>query len=146
MAAPFPTVSRVARLNGRYAIATVAGFTLTLHAWSLEVRTEFVDATGHSDIWDVPVPLRYSWSCQASGYFDTGTRVSYLHTGYSGQIVGTVPPDITPVLFSGYASADTSVPIFTGSGFLVRAHWNAPLALAEQELEIRGTGIPTTIP
>ncbi len=146
MAAPFPTVARVTRLNGRYAIVAAGTFTLTAFDWEVEIRTEFVDGTGHGDIWDVPVPLKYLWTAHVRGFFDTSSHVSYLHSAYNAQITGSPPPDITAILFSAYASNDTSVPIFTGNGFVVRTRFAAPLAMAEQELEMRGTGVPTTIP
>src|SRR5438105_4626891 len=99
-APPFPTApSQVTRLNGRYAICTAAGFTLTAFDWEMEITTEFVDGTGFGDIWDVPVPLKYSWTARVRGYFDTSTHTTYMRTAYNAQLSGSPPPDISAIAF-----------------------------------------------
>lgn len=139
---PFPGAGELTRLNGRYAVCTVAGLTLTAFEWELEVSTEFVDGTGHGDIWDVPVPLKYLWTARVRGYYDTANN-PYTHL-YNGQIVAT-PPDITAIAFIAYKDDTPTTAVFTGNGFVTRARWNVPQAMVEQELELRGTGIPTVL-
>jgi hypothetical protein len=140
---PFPGAGELTRLNGRYAVCTVAGLTLTAFEWEVEVNTEFVDGTGHGDIWDVPVPLKYSWTGRVRGYYDTANN-PYMHL-YNGQITGSPPPDIAAIAFVGYKDDTPTTAIFTANGFVVRSRWNVPQAMVEQELEIRGTGIPTVM-
>jgi hypothetical protein len=140
---PFPTAGELTRLNGRYALCTHAGLTLTAFDWELEVSTEFVDATGHGDIWDVPVPLKYSWTARVRGYYDTSNS-PYMHL-YNGQITGAPPPDITAASFVAYKDDVPTTAVFTGLGLVVRARWSVPNALVEQELELRGTGVPTVL-
>lgn len=136
-------MAAVTRLNGRYAICSIAGVTLTLTSWECEIRTDYADGTAHGDFWDVPVPLKYSWTARASGYFDTASTTSgtYLHT-----FSGLDSTDQTAVAFVGYASADNTAPIFHGNGFITRARWESPQSQVIQEIEMRGTGAPTSIP
>jgi hypothetical protein len=142
----YPGVATPAnRLNGRYGIATVAGFTLTLVDWEVEIRTEFVDATAHGDIWDIPVPLKYLWTARLRGFYHVGDA-TYLHAAYSAQITGSPPPDIGTVSFIGYRDDVPTNIVFSGSGYVVRSHWSSPQAMVEQELELRGVGIPASIP
>lgn len=140
---PFPGAGESTRLNGRYAICTGGIATLTAFDWEMEIMTEFVDGTGHGDIWDVPVPLKYSWTARVQGYYDTSNN-PYMHN-YGGQIVGAPPPDLGTTTFTAYKDDQSSVPVFVGAGIVVRARWSVPLAMVEQELELRGSGVPGTI-
>lgn len=126
------------RLHGRYAICTFAGIgTLSVFDWTAEIHTDFADGTAHGDFWDVPVPLKYSWTARVRGYF-SGTS-TYLH-GFNAA-VGASPGDITAVNFVGYRDASSTNAVFTGSGYLVRAQFAANKnSMVEQEAEIRGTG------
>lgn len=141
-AIPLPTAATT-RLNGRYAVCTVGGLTLTAHSWEIEITTEFVDGTGHGDIWDVPVPLKYMWTGRVRGFYDTANN-PYMHL-YNPQISGSPPPDITSFTFTAYKDAVPTTAVFAGSGFVVRARWDVPQAMVEQELEVRGTGTPGTL-
>ncbi len=133
---------QLTRIHGRYAVCTFAGIgTLNVFDWEMEIHTEFADATAHGDFWDVPVPLKYMWTARVKGYFDSGAT-SYLsaYKGTAGAIAGGTA-DIVPVSFvAGRTTTPTS--IFTANGYLVRAHWAAPMAMVEQEAEIRGNGAP----
>jgi len=131
------------RKVGHYAVCTLAGMTLTAFEWSLEIRTDFVDGTGHGDIWDVPVPLKYSWTARVRGYFDTANN-PYTHL-YNAQASGSPPPDITAINFIAYKDDIPSSIVFQGAGFVTRASWTVPDSMLEQEVEMRGTGTPTTI-
>jgi len=137
----------VTRLHGRYAICIIGALTLNVFDWEMEIRTDYVDGTGHGDIWDVPVPLKYNWTARARGFFDTTLAGggTYLAT-FAAQTVGTPPPDQNAVSFVAYASANTALPVFHGQGFITRAHWAAPMSMVEQEIELRGVGLPTSIP
>lgn len=138
----------VHRLQGRYAICTVAGLTLNVFDWEMEVRVDYADGTGHGDPWDVPVPLKYNWTARVRGYFDTASPNSYL-AAFANQIDHAGPTawvDQTPIAFVAYASANTATPVFHANGFVTRARFAAPMAMAEQELEMRGSGQATSIP
>lgn len=145
---PFPTAGELTRKNGRYAVCTFVGgagvgaITLTAFDWEVEITTEFVDGTGHGDIWDVPVPLKYQWTGRARGYFDTSSN-PYMHA-YNLQ-TGATPPDILTGTFTAYQDDVPTTVVFAAPCFVVRARWNVPHAMLEQELELRGTGVPTTI-
>jgi len=146
-APPFPTAgTAVNRLVGRYAIVTMGSLVLTCFEWEIEIRADFVDGTAHGDPWDVPVPLKYEWTGRARGYYHIGDA-TYL-AAYAAQISGTPPPDLAAITFTGYRTFDGTTaanPIFTASGFVTRSRWLAPEAMAEQEIEMRGTGLPSAI-
>lgn len=147
----------VRRLHGHYAICTIGSVTLTQFEWETEIRTDYVDGTGHGDIWDIPIPLKYAWTARSRGYVDLSDGAggagsptvikqrAYLYQ-FQPQTVGTPPPDQVTVHFVAYASADTSLPLFSGEGLLTRVHLNAPDGgMAEQEMELRGYGIPSFV-
>lgn len=145
---PFPTAGELTRLNGRYAVCSFVGgagvgaITLTAFDWEMEINTEFVDGTGHGDIWDVPIPLKYMWTARVRGYYDT-SNTPYMHTYTLQAPASGVPPDILSGTFSAYKDDVPTTLVFSGACFVVRARWNVPHAMLEQELELRGTGTPT---
>jgi hypothetical protein len=140
--------SQLTRIHGRYATCTFVGIgTLNVFDWEMEIRAEYADATAHGDYWEVVVPLKYMWTARVRGYFDSAAA-SYLSAfkGASGAIAGGTA-DLVPATFTaiGWTSTgSTNHNIFTASGFLVRARFNAPMAMAEQEAELRGSGAPGT--
>lgn len=140
-AGPFPGANP-GRLHGRYGICTFAGFTLTVFDWEVEIRTEFVDATAHGDYWDIPVPLKYLWTARVRGYY-VPANATYMHAAYANPITAT-PTDIAAASFVGYKDTTGTLAVFTGNGFVVRTRFAAPMAMVEQELEIRGAVQPGT--
>src|SRR5690348_8793367 len=130
------------RLNGRYALCAVGNTTavLNLTEWQVQIRTEFVDGTGFGDFWDVPVPIKYLWTARARGFFSSLS--SYLQA-YALAQSGT--SDVIAATFIGYVDDSLSTKIFQATGFVERASFTAPQAMAEQEIELRGTGNPSAI-
>jgi len=134
----------VNRLNGRYAICAVGHTSaiLALRDWQVNIRTEFVDGTGFGDFWDVPVPIKYLWTARAGGLFALNSRFSYLQ---AYQLAQNGTGDVIAATFIGFVDDSGSHKIFEANGFVERASFNAPQALAEQQLEIRGVGNPAMI-
>jgi hydrogenase maturation factor len=99
-----------------------------------------VDGTGFGDFWDVPVPIKYLWTARAQGLFSSLS--SYLQA-YALAQTGT--QDVVSATFIGYVDDTASTAIFSAAGFVERASFLAPEAMAEQEIEIRGVGNPTLI-
>jgi hypothetical protein len=130
----------VGRLVGRYALCTVGntGATLQLTEWQVQIRTDFVDATGFGDFWDVPVPIKYLWTARARGFYSSLS--SYL-SAYTAAQAGT--GDIVEATFQGFTDMSKTHKVFEGAGFTERAMFHAPQAMAEQEIEVRGLGHPT---
>lgn len=134
--------SSVNRLVGRYALCTIANTTalLNLTDWQVQIRTDFVDGTGFGDFWDVPVPIKYLWTARARGFF--ASLNSYLQA-YAIAATGTT--DVVAANFIGFADDSLTTKLFQGVGFVERAAFLAPQAMAEQEIELRGTGNPSVI-
>src|SRR5215471_8388744 len=145
---PMPMAGEVNRKNGRYAICAFVGGTgvgtLVLDAfdWEVEIVTDFVDGTAHGDLWDVPVPLKYSWTGRVRGYWET-LQNTYLHA-FTLQ-AGSPVPDILTGTFTAYGDDTSTVIVFQGACYAVRTRWNVPNAMLEQELELRGFGKATQI-
>lgn len=131
----------IQRLSGRYALCSLANTNapLQLTEWQAQIRTEFVDGTGFGDFWDVPVPIKYLWTARARGFYGGG--FSYLEA-YALAQAGT--GDIVAARFVGYVDDTLSHKIFDATGFVERSSFQAPQAMAEQEIELRGVGNPAT--
>jgi hypothetical protein len=134
----------VNRLVGRYAICAVGNTNalLSLTDWQVNIRTEFVDGTGFGDFWDVPVPIKYLWTARARGLYDLTGTLSYLQ---AYQLAQSGTSDVLAATFVGYVDDSATKKIFQAQGFVERAAFMAPQAMAEQELEIRGSGNPGVI-
>lgn len=134
--------SSVNRLVGRYALCQIANTNAALHLtdWQVQIRTDFVDGTGFGDFWDIPVPIKYLWTARARGFF--ASLSSYLQA-YSVAQSGAA--DVVAATFIGFVDDSLSVKLFQGTGFVERASFMAPQAMAEQEIEIRSVGPPSLI-
>jgi hypothetical protein len=132
----------VQRLSGRYAICQLANTNavLLLTEWQVQIRTDFVNGTGFGDFWDVPVPIKYLWTARARGL--ASALPSYLNA-YAIAQTGTT--DILAANFVGYLDDTATARIFQGTGYVERASFQAPQAMSEQEIEIRGVGNPIGI-
>lgn len=135
--------SSVNRIVGNYAFCTIGHVTsatvLNLTDWQVQIRSEFVDATGFGDFWDVPVVIKYLWTARARGYFSN--TLSYLN---AYQQAVTAQTDVLEAQFVGYID-QRSTPIFSAFGFVERAAFMVPNAMLEQEIELRGVGNPILI-
>lgn len=133
---PFPG-ALPGRLHGRYATATVSGLTLVLFEWSVTIDTDYFDATAHGEFWRVQVPGDQSWSARARGYFVTGSQY-FVANKISGD-----PPSLT---FTGYRDVTPANVVFAGTCFPKRVDFSAPMAMVVQEIELIGTGAPSSGP
>lgn len=126
-------------LNGRYAEASLAGTLVALlFDWEVTIETDTADATAHGDYWKVNLALDSGWTFRARGYVVPASAAHYLNVLWSSS---TIPANFVVAGYSGSVSAGTM--IFQGTGIPVRGSISAPMAMAEQEWEIRGTGAPT---
>src|SRR5258708_6479842 len=122
--------SSVQRLSGRYCICQLGNTSaaLQLTEWQVQIRTDFVDGTGFGDFWDVPVPIKYLWTARARGF--VSSLSTYLQA-YTVAQAGT--SDVLAATFIGYLDDSASAKIFEATGFVERASFQAPQAMAEQE-------------
>ena len=128
------------RLHGRYATATVGGVTLHLYEWELNWEAEYFDATAHGERWKVWVPGDQQWTVRARGYFVRSTQ-AYLNAAAK---TASDPTAVTVTCYQGVTATGAEA-LWVGSGFFTRVNFSAPMAMVTQELEIRGTGIPSDI-
>lgn len=134
--------SSVNRIVGEYAVCQIGHTNAILNftEWQVQIRTEFVDATGFGDFWDVPVVIKYLWTARLRGFITP--PATYLQA-YSIAQKGVV--DIVAATFAGFLDVGAKLPVFQGSGFTERTALMVPMAMAEQEIEIRGVGSPAFI-
>lgn len=129
----------ISRLNGRYAEISVDGTVIALcFDWELTVETDTAESVAHGELWKLPLALDSGWRIRARGYVVPASAAHYINTFY----VAGVGALLTIRLFSGTAAAGTE--IWEGTGFAVRGNLTAPMALAEQEIEFVGYGVPAT--
>ncbi len=129
-----------AALVGRYAEASLAGtLVVLLFDWEVTYETDTVDATAHGDIWKVTLAMQSGWTFRARGYV---TPASAAHYGNAMWSSGAIVANFTVAGYSGSVASGTK--IFEGTGVPTRWNLSAPMAMAEQEWEIRGTGSPAT--
>lgn len=127
-------------LVGRFAEASLGGTLIALlFDWEVTYETETADATAHGDYWKVTLAMESGWTFRARGYV---TPASAAHYGNSMWSSSAIPANVTVAGYSGSVSGGTK--IFEGTGVPVRWNLTAPMAMAEQEWEIRGTGSPAT--
>lgn len=127
-------------LVGRYAEASLGGTLIALlFDWEVTYETDTADATAHGDFWKVTLPLDSGWTFRARGYVVPASAAHYGNQLYTSS---AVPANVTVAGYSGSVSGGTK--IFEGTGVPVRWNITAPMAMAEQEFEIRGTGAPAT--
>lgn len=127
-------------LVGRYAEASVGGVLIALlFDWEVTYEGNTAETTAHGDIWKTFTPLASGWTFRAKGYV---VPASVNH--YPKQLfqAATLPAAVTVAGFSGTVAGGTK--IFQGTGYPIRGNLSAPMELAEQEFEIRGSGAPTT--
>lgn len=126
-------------LVGRYAEASLSGTLIALlFDWEVTIETDTVDATAHGDFWKVNLALDSGWTFRARGYVVPGSASHYLNSLWNSS---AIPANVTVAGYSG--SVATGTMIFQGTGIPIRGNLSAPMAMAEQEWEIRGTGAPT---
>jgi hypothetical protein len=125
-------------LNGRYAEASVAGVVLALlFDWEVTVETDTADATAHGDLWKLPLALDSGWRLRCRGYVVPASANHYINQMYvpgAGSL-------LTVACWSG--ATGTGTKIWEGSAFPIRGSLTAAMALAEQEIEFIGYGVPT---
>lgn len=134
----FPNSPR-AVLDGHFAEASIGGTLIALlFEWEATIDTDTTDLTAHGDVWKVTAALDSGWRFRARGYVvpaSVNTKINDLYTS------GALPVTITVAGYSGSVASGTK--IFEGTGIPTRCNLSAPMALAEQEFEVIGTGTPT---
>lgn len=128
------------RVHGRYATATIGSITLQLFEWEITFDLETFDATAHGERWKVMVAGDQSWTARARGYF-RASDAPYL------AAAANLSADPGTVVFTGYdgMTINDANRVFQGAGLITRANFAAPMAMVTQEIEIQGSGIPTSI-
>lgn len=131
--------STTGRLVGRFARAVIGSITLLCFDWELNVTTDFADGTAHGDYWEQPVQLRHSWTFRCRGYFTYGGAAN---TSYIGATWGSNSTDPAAVTITAYSEAGTTAAnrLISGNAFVARGTFSAPMAMATQEIELRGVG------
>ncbi len=126
-------------LVGRYAECSLGGTLVALcFEWECTYETDTVEATAHGDYWKVTLALVSGWTFRARGYVVPASANHYLNVLWSS---GAIPANFTVAGYSGSVASGTA--IFSGTGVPIRGNISAPMAMAEQEFEIRGNGAPT---
>lgn len=142
-----PTVSGIAPLSelvGRYAEASIAigaGSSIVLvklHEWEANINFDFADVTAFGDAWKVYTFTDADWTARGRGYIVPGSPSHYLKSYTSSN----VPTGLT---FTGWSGATgVGAAQFAGACSIMRFRMSAPQqGLAEQEVEFRGSGIPS---
>lgn len=139
---PGAVVALPGRLCGRYAKIQIESLTLEAFDWSLEWEVETFDATAHGERWKVWVAGDQQWTARCRGYFKP-SDVAYIQ---AAALRAADPGVATTVkLYPGIDTSADNNAIFIGDGIITRASFNAPMAMVVQEMEVRGSGIPTDI-
>lgn len=146
------------RLHGRFAVMTWGGTgSILCSDWEVNFDQEFVDGTAHGEYWDVPVPIKMSWTGRVQAYmnaanigatFPNAGWLSFMasHVAFHNAFRRTADP--SRFTFTGYPGPIiASQYIFQGDAYASRAAWNAPnRGAVTQELQLRGYGPPTAGP
>src|SRR4051812_715173 len=116
-------------MQGRYAEAAIGGVLLALLTdWSLRLRTDTQDITGHGDIWRYTVPVVTGWTFTASGFIVPGFPPQYLKSLW--RTGGT----IQYFQVRGYdKSVASGTKIFEGTGLPVEGTMVVPMELVTQD-------------
>lgn len=150
--------TQVNRLVGNYAACAVAltanqttGLLIAqLVNWEATIETEFADATGHGDLFEVPVVIRQRWTARCEGFLTEASRITFM-TSWSTTATG-VPKKVTLHTFIGYndylnlTTPDTEAKvIFRGNCYPQIATLRLPDGMSSQEISFRGAGDPNFI-
>lgn len=125
---------------GRYAQCKIGGFVVAeCFDWELTLEADHEDVTAHGDEWTVLAPLSQSWTFRARGYIplNTGTYANGVFNA-SGS-----PASLSVIAYTEPATSGTIR--FQGTGYPTRFNLSVPMELIEQEIEVRGSGAPTTV-
>ena len=151
-------VTVVDRIVGQFATCSfntgIAVYTqlVSCTEWEVTIESEMADVTAHGDFWEVNVPLKQSWRARAKGYVAITGVLSYMVAFAQGSAGDYRDPVLT--YFTGYNTATPpgsgtvqglSNIIFQGQGYITRGNISVPMTMAEQEIEITGSGSPTHI-
>ncbi len=150
--------TQVNRLVGNYAVCAVARsasqssglLVAQLVNWEVTIETDFADATGHGDLFDVPVVIRQRWNARCEGFMTEGTRVTFA-SAWATDTTG-VPRKVGLHTFIGYndhltlTTPDTETKVvFRGNCYPQVATLRLPDGMSGQEISFRGAGDPNFI-
>lgn len=151
-------ISIVDRIVGQFATASLQTSSsvytqlFSLTEWEITIESEMAEVTAHGDFWEVNVPLKQSWRGRAKGFVALTGVLSYLAAFKQGSDGDYRDPVL--LYFTGYNTVTppgagtvqgASNIIFQGQGYVTRGNISVPMAMAEQEIEITGSGSPTHI-
>lgn len=142
MAIPTHITSPIARnvLVGRYAECTLNGLVLVfLFDWEITITSDTVNLTATHDRWKIFVPVDSDWTARAKGYIAPSASTSYISGAYQAGGAG-IPALLT---FAGYSAVTGGQKLWEGPCYISGGRLAAPNGLFEQEIMLRGTGLPT---
>jgi len=118
-----------------------------LFAWELKPVWDYANLTAHGDYWQVNAFLDGGWTARARGYL-TLLGATYLTASLQTVSSVKIPQSLT---FTGYTTLGGATTganpfkIWEGPCFIKDFAAMAPMALFEQEINVIGSGNPTTI-
>lgn len=129
------------RLLGKHA-ELYFGATLIAHAYdcTVELGISMEEASAWGDDWDINMPNRGNWKMTAKRYCTVGNIADFIAIGALGA-TATVP---TAVKLYREAGTPATL-VFQGNGWASNASLQMPKGLIDEELQVTGTGAPTTV-
>lgn len=126
-------------LHGRYAEAAIGGVLIVyLTEWEVSANNDVEDITAHGDSFKRFTSLDADWTFRAQGHVVPASAAHYINTYF---VNNNFQGEFTLRGYSGTVAGGTL--IFEGTGIPTRGTLAAPMGLASQEIEFRGTGAPT---
>jgi hypothetical protein len=135
-------------LVGRYAECAINGLVLVfLFEWEVNVESSLVNLTATGDRWQVYVPVDSTWTARGRGYISPNVSTSYISAAYNSRsasppVIAAAPQLLT---FNGFTDVvgGASAKIWEGSCYITSGRLSAPMGLFEQEITLRGVGVPS---
>ncbi len=150
MSSPVHITSPIVRnaLVGRYAECAINGLVLVfLFDWEVNVESSLVNLTACGDRWQIHVPVDSTWTARGRGYISPNVSTSYISAAYNSRTASppTIPASAQLLTFNGFTDVvgGAGAKVWEGQCFITSGRLSAPMGLFEQEITLRGTGVPT---
>lgn len=129
------------RMQGKHA-ELYYGATVVAHGYdcTVEIGVGMDEASAWGDDWDVNIPNRGNFRMTAKKYATVGNIADFL-TMAANTATATVP--VALKLYREIGNPATLV--FQGNAWVSSASLSIPKGLIDEELQVTGTGAPTTI-
>ena len=140
-----PPGAAVSFLHGDFAAATMnfgggGALTFNVYEWRVEYRTTLINTRAHGQRWARKTVIESDWTFTARGYISAGSAAHAPAAGFAGDSAD--PPTVVVAVYSGSTSGTL---LFSATGVMTRGTLDAPDgAMAVQDIEIDGSGAPTT--